>query len=407
MTSLWFYRLSNDERAIRLQNKNIGEFVTELVKQAAGSIDAEFRDSVLRIRIAGDWGWREDLPSADPILAALAAETAPSRVEFDAAALHHWSSLLMVELIKLVNAAQARGVALDLAGLPDGVHGLLRLAQAVPERSDALRQGERLSLREWIWRQCDQGGQHLLEIVRFIGELALSLLAVKRGEASFRWSDFWLYAQECGPAALPIISLLSLLVGLILAFVGALELSLFGAEIYIANLVSLGMTREMGGLMTAIIMSGRTGAAFAAQLGTMQVNNEIDALKTMNLPPLAFLVLPRMLALIVTMPLLCLYSDLMGVVGGGLVSISLFDVSLQEYLDRASKAVHLADLGVGLVKCTVFGILIALAGCLRGMQCRGSAAAVGAAATSAVVTCLVFIVLSDSVMTIICNRLHI
>jgi len=203
------------------------------------------------------------------------------------------------------------------------------------------------------------------------------------------------------------VTLISLLVGLILAFVGALELSLFGAQIYIANMVTLGMTREMGGLMTAIIMSGRTAAAYAAQIGTMHVNDEIDALKIMNLEPMAFLVLPRVLALILIMPLLCLYADLLGIVGGGLVTVSLFDVSLTEYLNRTAHAVHLTDFFVGFFKSAVFGVLIAVSGCMRGMQCGRSASAVGDAATSAVVTSIVFIVVADSLMTIMCNRIGI
>jgi phospholipid/cholesterol/gamma-HCH transport system permease protein len=167
------------------------------------------------------------------------------------------------------------------------------------------------------------------------------------------------------------------------------------------------MTREMGGLMAAIIMSGRTGAAYAAQLGTMQVNSEIDALKTMGFEPMEFLVLPRILALILIMPLLCLYADLMGILGGSLVTVGFFDVSLLEYLKRTADAVHLKDLTIGIVKCAIFGVLIALSGCLRGMQCGRSASAVGEAATSAVVTGIVFIVIADSLMTVICNRLGI
>jgi phospholipid/cholesterol/gamma-HCH transport system permease protein len=196
-------------------------------------------------------------------------------------------------------------------------------------------------------------------------------------------------------------------VGLILAFVGAVQLSLFGAQIYIADMVGLGMTREMGGLMAAIIMSGRTGAAYAAQLGTMQVNSEIDALKTMGFEPMEFLVLPRLLALILIMPLLCLYADLMGVIGGALVTITFFDVSLVEYFSRTANAVHIPDFGIGIAKCAVFGVLIAVAGCMRGMQCGRSASAVGNAATSAVVTGIVFIVIADSLMTVMCNRLGV
>jgi phospholipid/cholesterol/gamma-HCH transport system permease protein len=228
-----------------------------------------------------------------------------------------------------------------------------------------------------------------------------------RGKARFRWVDLWRNIQDCGPSALPIVTLISLLVGLILAFVGAIQLALFGAQIYIADLVGLGMTREMGGLMAAIIMSGRTGAAYAAQLGTMQVNSEIDALKTMGFEPMEFLVLPRILALILIMPLLCLYADLMGILGGSLVTVGFFDVSLLEYLKRTADAVHLKDLTIGIVKCAIFGVLIALSGCLRGMQCGRSASAVGEAATSAVVTGIVFIVIADSLMTVICNRLGI
>jgi phospholipid/cholesterol/gamma-HCH transport system permease protein len=206
---------------------------------------------------------------------------------------------------------------------------------------------------------------------------------------------------------LPIVSLISLLVGLILAFVGAVQLALFGAQIFIADLVGLGMTREMGGLMAAIIMSGRTGAAFAAQLGTMQVNSEIDALKTMGFKPMEFLVLPRILALVLIMPLLCLYANLMGIIGGALVTVSFFDVSLVQYMDRTAAAVGVPDLMIGLFKCGVFGVLIALSGCMRGMQCGRSASSVGDAATSAVVTGIVFIVISDALMTVMCNRLGI
>jgi phospholipid/cholesterol/gamma-HCH transport system permease protein len=244
-------------------------------------------------------------------------------------------------------------------------------------------------------------------LVVFIGETALSVSALMRGKARFRWVDLWMHIQDCGPAALPIVTLISLLVGLILAFVGAVQLALFGAQIYIADLVGLGMTREMGGLMAAIIMSGRTGAAYAAQLGTMQVNSEIDALKTMGFEPMEFLVLPRILALILIMPLLCLYADLMGIVGGALVTVSFFDVSLVEYLHRTANAIHIPDFTIGIVKCAVFGVLIALSGCMRGMQCGRSASAVGDAATSAVVTSIVFIVIADSLMTVMCNRLGI
>jgi phospholipid/cholesterol/gamma-HCH transport system permease protein len=219
--------------------------------------------------------------------------------------------------------------------------------------------------------------------------------------------DLAAQVEDCGPSALPIVTLISLLVGLILAFVGSVQLALFGAQIYIADLVSLGMTREMGALMTAIIMAGRSGAAFAAQIGTMNVNMEIPALRVMGFSEVDFLVLPRLLALVFVMPFLCLYSDLMGILGGAIVAISFFDIPLSMFMHRTMESVTLTDFFIGLFKCGLFGVLIAIAGCMRGVQCGRSASSVGQAATSAVVTSIVFIVVADSLVTLVCNRLGI
>jgi phospholipid/cholesterol/gamma-HCH transport system permease protein len=361
----------------------------------------------LEISISGDWLLGADLPLLAPVIDRLETEQKLQGVRFSTVGLGHWDSMLVTELIKLINSATARGLAVDKASLPNAMQSLLALYYTVPERMDARRVKRQTSWLSAASNTVNKTLRQAEDMLVFIGDLALSLFNALRGRTHFRRVDLLLYIQECGPSALPIVTLISLLVGLILAFVGALELSLFGAQIYIANMVSLGMTREMGGLMTAIIMSGRTGAAYAAQIGTMHVNDEIDALKTMNLEPMAFLVLPRVLALILVMPLLCLYADLMGIVGGGLVTVSLFDVSLTEYLNRTAHAVHLADFFVGFVKSAVFGVLIALSGCMRGMQCGRSASAVGDAATSAVVTSIVFIVVADSLMTIMCNRIGI
>jgi len=364
-------------------------------------------DNCLQISLIGDWLLDGDQPSLDGILAQIETDKQLKTLYFITDKLGRWDSLLIVELINLLQCASQAGVVVDKTSLPPAIQRLLVLVYAVPERLDAHRAKPHISWLNALSDNMVKAGKEAKQILVFMGETAISIRSVFRGASHFRQVDLWLYINECGPSALPIVTLISLLVGLILAFVGALELSLFGAQIYIANLVSLGMTREMGGLMTAVIMSGRTGAAFAAQLGTMHVNNEIDALKTMNLEPIAFLVLPRMIALILVMPLLCLYADLMGIIGGGLVAINLFDVSLTEYINRTSQAVQLKDFLVGFVKCSVFGVLIALSGCMRGMACGRSASAVGDAATSAVVTCIVFIVVADSLMTLICNLLGI
>jgi phospholipid/cholesterol/gamma-HCH transport system permease protein len=244
-------------------------------------------------------------------------------------------------------------------------------------------------------------------MLAFIGEAAVALGRFLAGKARYRRVDFTLAVQECGGRALPIVSLICMLVGLILAFVGAVQLRLFGAEIFVADLVGIAMVRVMGAVMTGIIMAGRTGGAFAAQLGTMEVNEEIDALRTLGISPMEFLVLPRMLGLALMMPLLCLYGALMGVLGGLIVGVGMLDLTLIQYLLETQKAVSLTHLWIGLIQGALFGVLVALAGCLRGMQCGRSAAAVGDAATSAVVTGIVSIIVATALVTLICNVLGI
>lgn len=365
------------------------------------------RDGTLCLVLAGDWtlDFASQISPA-PLLAALRALPSGTSVRLDATDLECWDSAFMTFLLEVQDQISPT-TPLEFDALPKGVLSLLQLATAVPERAGARREQKH---SHWVERLGD-GARRFhadgLFLTRFLGEATLAGLALLKGRARFRRIDLWLQIQECGPSALPIVTLISLLVGLILAFVGAVQLSLFGAQLYIADLVALGMTREMGALMTAIIMSGRSGAAFAAQIGAMNVNMEISALRVMGLDPVQFLVLPRMLALILVMPVLCLYSDLLGIVGGGMVSIAFFDIPVTQFMNRTAESVHLADFSVGLFKCGLFGILIALAGCLRGVQCGRSASAVGDATTSAVVTSIVFIVVADSIVTLICDRLGI
>jgi phospholipid/cholesterol/gamma-HCH transport system permease protein len=211
--------------------------------------------------------------------------------------------------------------------------------------------------------------------------------------------------QEAGPEALGIVSLMSFLVGVILAYVGAVQLRRFGAEIYVADLVSIAMARQMGPLMTGIIMAGRTGAAYAAQLGTMRVNEEIDAVQTMGISPVEFLVLPRMLGLIIMMPLLTVYADVVGILAGAVVAAGMLDIGFLPYWSRTWAAVDLTDFVVGMISASIFGVLVAVSGCLRGMQSGRSSAAVGLAATSAAVTGIVLIVTADATLTVIYDAL--
>jgi len=377
------------------------------VDNRPSNITVNCKAHLLEVDIIGDWLLDSQIPDLDLILAQFGDGTQFKKLVFSTESLGRWDSLLMTELIKLITYCEEKGISVDTKTLPSGIQGLLNLVSAVPERAGVRRQSIDVPWLEIVGDSGLRLQNDVNALIFFIGNLTLSVSAFFRGKAHFRWVDLWRNIQDCGPSALPIITLISLLVGLILAFVGSVQLELFGAQLYIADLVGLGMSREMGGLMTAIIMSGRTGAAYAAQLGTMQVNNEIDALETMGFDPMEFLVLPRVLALIFVMPLLCLYADLMGIIGGALVTVNFFEVSFVEYINRTINAIHMLDLSVGVFKCAVFGVLIALSGCMRGMQCGRSASEVGDATTSAVVTGIVFIVIADSLMTITCNRLGI
>lgn len=345
------------------------------------------------LRVGGAWKLATEVPDAAPVEAALGETPAPKQLSFDAEQLGDWDTSLLIFLNKVADAARAHEVEIDRSGLPEGVDRLLKLAAAVPEKAGAKAAP---SAPPSILARIGNGTLRLIDEARdflaFLGRLTLAFAALFTGQARFRASDLLLFVQQAGAEALPIITLISFLVGVIMAFVGAVQLEKFGAAIYIADLVGIAVVREMGAMMTGIVMAGRTGAAFAAQLGTMKVTQEIDALTTMGIDPMEFLVLPRALALCLMMPLLALYSDLIGIIGGGFIATGMLDLSWPVYFNELFQAVSLTDLAGGIFKASVYGVLIALAGCLRGMQAGSSAAAVGDAATSAVVTGIVLIV---------------
>jgi phospholipid/cholesterol/gamma-HCH transport system permease protein len=360
-------------------------------------------DGSIVVRLAGEWKATRGLPSAGEVGRKLAAARGVRRVAFDAQGLKAWDSGLLTFLLKVKALCADAKVELDEGGLPEGVRGLLKLATAVPERKGARREVRREPFLSRVGSATVEFWRTAPEFLAFIGEATWALVRLLGGKAQFQRSDLWAIMQACGAQALPIVSLICFLVGLILAFVGAVQLQMFGAQIYVAALVGIGMVRVLGAIMMGIIMSGRTGAAFAAELGTMQVNEEIDALRTMGINPMEFLVLPRMVALVIMMPLLCLYADLMGVLGGLFVGIMLLDLNVHEYINMTRESVSLVNLWIGLFHGAVFGVIVALSGCLRGMQCGRSASAVGQATTSAVVTSIVSIIVATAVITVICQ----
>ena len=235
--------------------------------------------------------------------------------------------------------------------------------------------------------------------IEFIGEMSAALAHAVRRPASVRWKDVWLICEHVGADALPIVALISFLLGMILAFQSAVPMKRFGAEIFVADLIGLSMLRELGPLMTAILLAGRSGAAVAAEIGTMRVTQEVDALTTMGLSPVRFLVTPRIKAAVLMTPLLTLFSDLVGLLGGALTMQS-FSIPLVTFLKEVDSAVNLPDFLAGFVKSFVFAILVAGIGCLRGLQTKAGASAVGDAATRAVVSGIILLVVVDGLFAV-------
>jgi len=359
----------------------------------------------LTLRAGGSWNLHRPTPEFEAIASHLETDPRPVTVAFEMGQLQGYDSSLISVLVQIAKCCQQKQLPLEVNGLPEGVRGLLKLALAVPEK----KTGGRYSQESFFTRVGTAGLDvwgTALDAFAFLGEILLSVGRWVRGRAVFRWSDTWLIVQRCGAEALPIVTLINLLVGVIIGFVGAVQLEKFGASIYMADLVGIAMVRELGCIMTGIIMSGRTGASFAAEIGSMKVTQEIDALKTLGFSPMDFLVLPRVLALVLMLPLLTAYGNVMGMIGGALVAPA-FDITWSQYLQQILAAVDLPNYAAGILKSVVFGVIVAGAGCLKGMQSGNSSSAVGLATTSAVVTAITAIIGLDAVFAFLLTALGI
>ncbi len=360
--------------------------------------------STVSLCLRGTWDSARgrEMPVWEDFAKTLVAGGTFKKIIFKADGLEKWDSTLPSFVLRTCELAKQKEAETDLSGLPKAAHQIIDLALAVPEKEGAARTEKKHSplyrLGETgiaLWEKID-------ETLAFVGETAISSWNACLGKARFRWCDVWFIIQKCGPEALPIVTLISFLVGMILAYVGVVQLQQFGATIYVANLVGIAMMREMGAIMTGVIMSGRTGAAFAAELGSMKVSEEISAFRTFGISPYEFLIFPRILAVVVMMPLLVVYADLMGILGGGLVAISMGLTPLQ-YSTQVINSLNLAEFSAGLIKSVVFGGIIGITGCLRGMQCGNSSESVGRVTTSAVVTAITWIIVADAVFAVLFN----
>ena len=360
---------------------------------------------IAHVALEGDWTLGRRWPSPEQLLEDLASGQDLRGVRITSEKLSGWNSALLVFVRRLQGVLQKQHITLDDAGLPAGARRLLRLAAVVPSQDDSLAAEDQESLLGRIGSASLEAVWIGYDVIGFLGDVVISSVDLLRGRVRFRISDLTLYLQEAGAQALPIVSLISFLIGLILAFVGGIQLERFGATIFVVDLVTVAMVRELAPMMTAIVLAGRTGAAYAAQLGTMMVNEEIDAFRAFRVSVIGFLVLPRLLALTLMVPLLALYADFVGILGGAVVAVTTMDISLIQFIEQAQKAVTPFSFLLGLIKATIYGGLVAFAGTYQGIRCGRSAAAVGAATTSAVVSGIVMIVVASAITTVVYDAL--
>jgi phospholipid/cholesterol/gamma-HCH transport system permease protein len=369
-------------------------------------IDGSITGETLYVALSGDWRLDSPRPNPETVFEQIQQTPAVARVCLEAEDVGRWDSGLLVFVKTVRDYCTDRGIGFEATGLPEGAGRLFRLATSVARRESA-RTPQSLSLVDRVGEKAIETATGTRDIATFTGEVAVALGRVLRGGARWRARDVWLFIQETGIEALPIVSLISFLVGVILAFVGAVQLRQFGAQLYVADLVGLAMTREMGAMMTAIIMAGRTGAAYAAQLGTMTVNEEIDAFRTAGISPVEYLVMPRVIALTLMLPPLVLYADFVGIIGGAVVGVGMLDISFSQYFEQTRNALTPLGFALGLIKAFVYGALVAFAGCYQGMRCGRSAAAVGSAVTSAVVMGILLVIVASAVTTFLYNQLGV
>lgn len=355
------------------------------------------KDDMVIAGLSGDWELENPTPRFHELLEEGAPERGARRLGFDTTELGSWDSSLLTFLFQGLNYCETHGLEFTEEGLPEKIARLLELARAVPEADleEVEEEGSLLARIGWKGIRSFHG---FLASVTFVGELSRSLWRLLSFQVRMRWRDFWGVVQANSSGALPIVTLISFLVGLIIAFLGAVVLRRFGAGYFVSYLVGFGMLREMGALMTGIIMAGRTGAAFAAELGSMKITEEVDALETFGVSPMDHLVLPRVLGLFVMMPLLTIYSMFIGILGGLVVAVTMLDLSATQFTVGLLTPLTLADGLLGVFKGTVFGLIIGVAGCMRGLEVEGDAGAVGRAATSAVVTGITLIIVANAVV---------
>jgi phospholipid/cholesterol/gamma-HCH transport system permease protein len=364
-------------------------------------VSTRVEGDVLEVAVAGRWQITEPRPNWAKLIG---RNNRPTRIALSAAEVEQWDSSLLLFLFEVQEWCRAHQATCDITALPEKIRVLLAQLVSSHEKSVPVDRSENFVVT--VGLATKDAWLKLKEIMRFVGETVLGAAQLAKSPQKFRWHDCIDEMLQCGAMALPIVSLISFLVGVTLAYTGAIVLRQYGGDIFIADLIGLSMVRETGAVMTAVVLAGRTGAAFAATLANMKANEEIDALEVLGIRPVQFLVLPRMVALTLMMPLLALYANALGILGGGAVALGLLSISPSAYWVEMLTSLDMSDLAVGLIKATSFGVIVGVSGCLRGLQAERSASGVGRAATSAVVTALLLLVVADAVFAVLFNILN-
>ncbi len=359
--------------------------------------------STLFIDLSGEWHLKQDTwKSFDTSIPEGITGIALSSEQLVA-----WDSSLLAFLLRWHDLAKEKNIGFDGTKLSAQIQKIIEIARSVKPRIDPENHPKRASLFYRIGVTSHSFVDSIIGFLAFIGECILSVCRFLTGTSQIRWADLWEALHNAGGRAIPIITLINFMVGLIIAFLGSVVLSRFGANIYVSYLIGFGILREMSSIITGVVMAGRTGAAFAAQIGSMKASEELDALETSGISVMDFVVLPRLLSLIITIPLLTVLANVVGIAGGVLIAATTMDISVEQFMERMRSAVEMSDFFLGIVKAFVFGIIVSLSGCLRGLQSGRSADAVGLAATSAVVTAITYIIIANAIIDGICSIMNI
>jgi phospholipid/cholesterol/gamma-HCH transport system permease protein len=349
----------------------------------------------------------DNLSALEAELQARLQELRPAGLTVDLAGLEYLDSAGALALIQLQSASQARAVPCRFLNLSEEARRILDLIDPETLTQPPLIPEERATgLLDQLGEASIRFASDLVNVITFLGDLLTSLWYALRHPRSVRWGDVLFYMKRAGVDGLPIIGLIGLLLGLILAFMSSLQLKQFGANIYVASLLAVAMVQELGPIMTAILVAGRSGSAFAAEIGTMKVNEEVDALVTMGFDPVRFLAIPKVLAAMLVVPLLTVYATLFGLLGGLIIGVLGLDLTVYSYVSESQRAIELFDILSSLVKSVVFALLVAGIGCQRGFQVRGGAEAVGSATTSAVVAGIFLIIVTDSAFALVLHYIR-